>query len=281
MYPITVNHDKMIKRTVFLNSLMFLLICCTSLIVSSCERVKGFPLVSGHRGGMSIAPENTLAATDSCIKYKINYMECDVCISKDSIFYILHDSTLDRTTNGSGNIKDWNSVNIDTLDAGSWFGEKFKGQRVPRLVDILRRARGTNLNITIDYRNGDIKKLLKLVESEGMWENCCFAFHSEDVAKKFISLAPDTKSLQVYMHDEEVVDRLAIELKPGIAVIKINILTPELVSKCKAYGMKVLALVLGPEDKTADYEKAIELGVDIVATDYPQDFVKKYICESK
>lgn len=275
-----INHDKMIKRILFLNSLMFLFICA-SLIISSCGEAKSFPLVSGHRGGMGIAPENTLAAADSCIKYKISYMECDVCISKDSVFYILHDSTLDRTTNGCGNIKEWNSIDIDTLDAGSWFGEAFKGQRVPRLVDVLRRAKGNDLKITIDYRNGDIRKLLDLVESEDMWENCCFAFHSEEVAKQFINLAPNAKSLQVYMYDEESLDRLATKLKPGIAVININVLTPELMKKCKAYNMRVLALVLGAGNKTKEYEKAIKLGVDIVATDYPQDFVKKYIYKSK
>lgn len=263
------------KRIAFFYSLI-LLFLCTFLLATSCKETTKFPLVSGHRGGMVLAPENTLAAADSCIKYKVDYMECDVCISKDSVFYILHDSTLDRTTNGSGNIKDWNSVDIDTLDAGSWFGEKFKQQRVPRLVDILRKAKGTNLKITLDYRDGGVNKLLDLVKSEGMWESCCFAFHSEDMAKQFISLAPNASSLQVYMYDEEVLDRLATTLKPGIAVIKIDILTPELIKKCKAYNMKVLALVLGTEDKTEDYKKAINLGVDIVATDYPQEFIEKY-----
>ena len=60
------------------------------------------PELSGHRGADCIAPENTLASADSCIKYKIDFMECDICISKDSVFYLLHDSTLDRTTNGTG-----------------------------------------------------------------------------------------------------------------------------------------------------------------------------------
>lgn len=270
----------MMKRTLLLSSLMFLF-ACTSLMISSCKKEKQPPLVSGHRGMMSITPENTLASIDSCIRYKVDYMECDVCISKDSVFYILHDATLDRTTNGSGNIKDWYSVDVDTLDAGSWFGEEFKGQHVPRLTDVLRKAKGSGLKITIDYRSGDLNKLLDLVNSEDMWENCCFAFHSEEVAKHFISIAPDVKSLQVYMHDEESLDRLATELKPGIAVIKINILTPELVKKCRKYNMKILALVLGSEDKTKDYEKAMDLGVDIVATDYPKEFIMEYIYNSK
>lgn len=60
------------------------------------------PLTSAHRGAATIAPENTMASVDSCIKYGVGNIECDVCISKDSVFYVLHDSTLDRTTNGTG-----------------------------------------------------------------------------------------------------------------------------------------------------------------------------------
>lgn len=269
----------MIKRIVFSSSLILLF--CTFLLIGSCNEAKHLPLVSGHRGVMSLAPENTLASEDSCIKYKIDYMECDVCISKDSIFYILHDSTLDRTTNGSGKIKDWCSADIDTLDAGSWFGKEFKDQRVPRLSEVLRKAKEGGLKITIDYRSGDLGKLLGLVNSEGMWENCCFAFHSEDVAKQFVSIAPDAKSLQVYIRDKEDIDRFAAELRPGIAVIRIEILTPELVAKCRNFDMEILTLVLGSEDKTKDYEKAIDLGVDIVATDNPEEFMMKYICKSE
>lgn len=103
------------------------------------------PELSGHRGADCIAPENTLASADSCIKYKIDFMECDICISKDSVFYLLHDSTFDRTTNGTGLIREWLSADIDTLDAGSWFGEKFSGQCVPRLDVLLRKAKQNGL----------------------------------------------------------------------------------------------------------------------------------------
>ena len=51
------------------------------------------PLTSAHRGAATIAPENTMASVDSCIKYGVGNIECDVCISKDSVFYVLHDST--------------------------------------------------------------------------------------------------------------------------------------------------------------------------------------------
>ena len=104
------------------------------------------PLTSAHRGAATIAPENTMASVDSCIKYGVGNIECDVCISKDSVFYVLHDSTLDRTTNGTGAISQWLSTDIDTLDAGSWFAPRFAGQRVLRLTDLLRKAKEHGLS---------------------------------------------------------------------------------------------------------------------------------------
>ena len=179
------------------------------------------PLTSAHRGAATIAPENTMASVDSCIKYGVGNIECDVCISKDSVFYVLHDSTLDRTTNGTGAISQWLSADIDTLDAGSWFAPRFAGQRVLRLTDLLRKAKEHGLRITIDYRNGGLHQLL-------------------------------------------------------IAVVWIDSLTPQFVKKCREHNLQVLALVLGLDDKTEENQKAVDLGVDIIATDHPEKFIMKY-----
>ena len=77
------------KQIVLSAGIFILLICITACTPQT--KSEHIPLVSGHRGANMIAPENTMASADSCIKYGIDYMECDVCISKDSVFYILHD----------------------------------------------------------------------------------------------------------------------------------------------------------------------------------------------
>lgn len=234
------------------------------------------PVISGHRGANAIAPENTMASVDSCIKYGIDNIECDVCISKDSVFYILHDSTLDRTTNGTGNIGNWMSADIDTLDAGAWFGPEFKGQRVLRLADLLRKAKQHDTKVTIDYRTGDMQKILDMIEAEGMMENCNFTFANETDVKHFREIAPEVKTLQAYIRYKDDLDRVVRELKPNIAVVRIDSLTPEFVQKCHDYNLQVAALVLGLEDKSELNQKAIDLGVDIIATDRPEDFILKY-----
>lgn len=262
-----------------MRKLLYILLA-TTLLCAGCINQRAssakIPMTSGHRGANAIAPENTMASADSCIKYGVDYMECDVCISKDSVFYLLHDSTLDRTTNGTGNIGNWLSTDIDTLDAGSWFGAEWKGQRVLRLTDMLSKAKENGLRLTIDYRNGDISKLLDLIKSEGMLANCNFTFYNEETTKHFRKLAPEVKTLQAYVKNEEDLERVVKEINPNVAVIWLDSLTPEFVSKCHQYNLQVLALSLGLEDKTLENQKAVDLGVDAIATDRPEEFIMKY-----
>lgn len=247
-----------------------------AVLLGACLADNGGPQVSAHRGAAYLAPENTLAALDSCVKYGIDYMECDVCISKDSVFYLLHDSTLDRTTNGAGDIGEWLSQDIDTLDAGAWFGEAFRGQRVPRFSDVLRRAKQHNLGITIDYRSGDFKKLLELIRSEGMLERCMFTFWNDEDTEAFRALAPEVNGLQAYVKSADELDDVVAKFRPNVAVIRIEALTREFVVECRRRNLQVLVLSLGLDDAEEKMEKAVRLGADVVATDRAELFVKKF-----
>ena len=86
-----------------------------------------------HRGLNQRAPENTLAAARLCTDLGLDYVEVDVRTSRDGVFHILHDPTVDRTTDGFGPLAGMTSAEIARLDAGSWFGPTFAGERIPRL----------------------------------------------------------------------------------------------------------------------------------------------------
>ncbi|WP_455584089.1 glycerophosphodiester phosphodiesterase family protein [Bacteroides sp.] len=247
------------------------------LLFEGCGHEKSLPKLSGHRGARFIAPENTLASIDSCIKYKIDLAECDVCISKDSVFYLLHDSTLDRTTNGTGDISDWMSGDIDTLDAGSWFGKEFEGIRVPRFADVLRKAKEGGLELTVDFRTGDFRKLVDLIRTEGMLDNCTFVFSSEEKYKMCRAHAPEIKRMQAYIRRIADFERVVNDLQPDIVVIRLDSLTSELVSRCHSMGMEVMALALDSNSPEEDYQQSASLGVDILATDRAEYLRKKYV----
>ncbi len=258
-----------------------ILICITLLSMASCGASRQVPSnklpeISGHRGANDIAPENTMASADSCIRYGIDVMECDVTISADGVFYVLHDYTLDRTTNGNGYTYERQSSYLDSLDAGSWFGEAWKGQKLLRFQDLLKRARKNGLDVTVDYRKGDFTELVALIQKEGMLKRTYFTFGKNEDAAEFRRLFPKIKTLQGYANSIQDVDK-ALELyQPNIVVAWVSNIDKEFVDYCHKKGCKVLALVLGMDDKTADNRKAVELGVDVVATDRPKAFKQQF-----
>ena len=79
-----------------------------------------------HKGANEYAPENSYAAAQRCIDWGVDYVEIDVRTSQDGVFYLLHDRTVDRTTNGHGAIAELTAAEIDQLDAGSWFHPHYK-----------------------------------------------------------------------------------------------------------------------------------------------------------
>jgi glycerophosphoryl diester phosphodiesterase len=116
------------------------------------------PLVVAHRGLLLHAPENTLANFRACLELRLGF-EFDVQRSKDGTLVCIHDSTLDRTTNGTGNVAEKNLEKIRKLDAGSWFDSKFTGEKVPTVEEVLK--------LVAEYRQLDILVAVDL-KAEGV-----------------------------------------------------------------------------------------------------------------
>ena len=92
-----------------------------------------------HRGASGYAPENTFAAFDLAAEMNADMIELDVQLTKDRQIVVIHDDRVDRTTNGSGFVKDFTLEELQKLDAGSWYGPAFQGERIPTLEAVLKR----------------------------------------------------------------------------------------------------------------------------------------------
>ena len=112
-----------------------------------------FPvLVVAHRGFSGAAPENTLAAFRKAIEAGSDMIELDIQLSKDGKIVVIHDETLERTTDGQGRVADRTFPEIRKLDAGSWFGSQFSGEKIPTLQEVLELAKGKVL-VNIEIKN--------------------------------------------------------------------------------------------------------------------------------
>jgi glycerophosphoryl diester phosphodiesterase len=123
------------------------------------------PRSLAHRGGGTLAPENTLAALDAGHGRGYRAAEIDAVLTADEVPVLLHDETLERTTDGKGSIGDTTLAQLARLDAGRWFGPKFAGTRVPTLEQALERcwALGVWLNIEIKPVRGRERRTGALV----------------------------------------------------------------------------------------------------------------------
>ena len=140
----------------------------------------GEPLVIAHRGACAYAPENTLAAVDLAADMGFSWVENDVQRTKDGELVVIHDDTLARTTDveqrfprrAPWKVKDFTAAEIATLDAGSWFGAKWAGARVPTLTQYLNRVDDNGQKLLLEIKKpeaypGIEKDTLRVLRAQG------------------------------------------------------------------------------------------------------------------
>jgi glycerophosphoryl diester phosphodiesterase len=108
--------------------------------------------IIGHRGACAYAPENTIESIKTAADMGVKWVELDVMLTRDSVPIIFHDDTLDRTTNGSGNVADRDWSDIQELEAGSWFAESFSGIRIPTLDEALETLIDLDLGLNLEIK---------------------------------------------------------------------------------------------------------------------------------
>ncbi|MEV8388352.1 MULTISPECIES: glycerophosphodiester phosphodiesterase [unclassified Streptomyces] len=140
----------------------------------------GSPVVIAHRGASAYAPENTLAAVDAAGDLGIDWVENDVQRTKDGRLVVIHDDNLRRTTNveeifpdrAPWKVKDFTAAEIARLDAGSWFGERWAGERVPTLKQYLDAVEANRQKLLLEIKApeqypGVEKDILRVLRQEG------------------------------------------------------------------------------------------------------------------
>jgi glycerophosphoryl diester phosphodiesterase len=143
----------------------------------------GKPTVIAHRGASVYAPENTLASIDKAAKLGFTWVENDVQRTKDGELVVIHDDSLQRTTNvedvfpgrAPWKVKDFTAAEIARLDAGSWFSPSYAGTQVPTLKEYMRRVEHNHESLLLEIKNPELypgieQQTLKLLGNEG-WLN--------------------------------------------------------------------------------------------------------------
>jgi glycerophosphoryl diester phosphodiesterase len=127
-----------------------------------------------HRGYCTQAPENTLAAYRLSAENKFEYVECDISFTSDGVPVLLHDNTIDRTSNGTGSISGMTFAEARSYDYGSWFSAEYAGEQIPTAEEFIALCRKLALHPYIELKSGteaQIKSLVNIVKRYGMLRN--------------------------------------------------------------------------------------------------------------
>lgn len=231
--------------------------------------------VIAHRAGRALCPENTLAAIRKAITLGVDYVELDIRATKDGHLVIMHDGSVDRTTNGHGAVKEMTIEEIRLLDAGSKFDAKYSAERVPTFEEVLQLCKG-KVCIYVDHKEAPTEQVFAMIKRFGM-EKRVVVYNGPGNLIEWKKIAPQIPVMpslpSTYRRPggvEEFEKTLPAEVLDGNLVEW----TKELVDQCHALGVKVYVDNLGPNDNPDGFRKAIEMGVDGIQTDHPDQLLQ-------
>jgi glycerophosphoryl diester phosphodiesterase len=230
-----------------------------------------YPRLVAHRCGGTLAPENTLAGFDACVRYGYRMVEFDTKLSADNQLYLLHDDTLERTTNGYGAAAIHSWAQLALLDAGAWYGPQFAGTHLATLADAAARCArdGIAANIEIKPCPGRDEITGRLVGSAALtlWEGQTPPLLSSFSFEALAAARDAAPSLRRGMLFEEVPDdwlRIVRELDCVSLHASHRYLTEPLVADIRAAGLHVLAYTV---NDPARAQLLAQWGVDMICTD--------------
>lgn len=234
------------------------------------------PAVVAHRGASSLAPENTIAAQEIARRSGADFIENDVRLSQDGVPHLMHDATVDRTTDSTGPIATLSSAQLRALDAGSWFAPVFAGARVPTLTEQLAdlRTRGGNLLLEIK-RADDIQQvaaIIDIVRVQEMTDRVLIQSFDPQHLRWVRTLAPDLPLglLRNTLDPDPVAVsrelRLALYNPAGTALEK----NPGVVDQLHQAGVGVWVWTLDTAEK---WDRHTRYGVDGIITNRPGELI--------
>ncbi|MBL8848718.1 MAG: glycerophosphodiester phosphodiesterase, partial [Planctomycetaceae bacterium] len=230
------------------------------------RRIPKFPVeIALHRGANRYAPENTLPAIELAARLQADYIEIDIQTTQDGQFVLVHDRSLDRTTNGTGPVNLRSTAEVAALDAGSWFGAPFAGLRVPTLDDGLQ-ALGPRAHAYLDAKNIAPEALVAAIREHHLVSKHV-VYQSPDYCRRLKSLDPDVRLLPPLRTLGDL-DQI-VDLKPYGVDAKWESLSAELIARCHGAGIRVFSDALGEHETIDDYRRAIGWGIDVIQTDFP------------
>ncbi|MGD2122532.1 MAG: glycerophosphodiester phosphodiesterase family protein [Gemmatimonadota bacterium] len=230
------------------------------------------PEIIAHRGFSAKAPENTLISLEAAIETGVEAVEFDLHTAACGTPVLFHDTMLGRTTNGVGPLRRRPLAHLKALDAGSWFGPQFAGERIPTQDEALSNIKDRVFRVYQDikgYREmEDLDRMVDIVRNRQMADHTVFTSSDWVIMNRLRRYAPEIS--RAYLVDDPSklkggVDRAILDqgavLNVGLAIA---LQAPEMIEEAISEGVDVMAWTLNDE---AEASQALEMGITRLVTD--------------
>lgn len=233
--------------------------------------------VIAHRGASGYAPENTLPAFKKAIELNVDMIEFDIQLTIDNQVVVIHDKTVDRTTNGKGKVEEKTFESLRKLDAGTWFDSKFIGTRIPTLRETLNTIPSSiKLNIELKTYNPESsifeQEVAAIATEFDLLNQAIFAARHPESINRFKAILPNVKCvlLQKERTEEDyiqILDKLDLQF----AQIRRHSAKKEFIDQLHEHEIVVNLFYADDPEEMKQY---IEMGVDGILTNYPDRLQK-------
>jgi glycerophosphoryl diester phosphodiesterase len=227
-------------------------------------------LTIAHRGASGYAPENTLAAYRRAVAQGVTFIETDLHLTRDAHFVALHDETVNRTTNGQGPIQQMTLLEARRLDAGSWFGSEFIGERLPTLPEILDFAKKHDVVFYLELKSdgfwGGDHALISALRDSGEIPRVIVMAFDASILEGLRKIEPTLMTALLYDGTIENPLEKALSIGARQIAVKGDLMTPNFLS---AAHKKDIQLVCWTINQPAHMRLLAAAGVDGIMSDYP------------
>jgi glycerophosphoryl diester phosphodiesterase len=238
-----------------------------------------------HQGASAYAPGNTLAAFRLALEMGADGFELDIMLSADGHLVVIHDDTVDRTTHGSGPVRQKTLAELKALDAGTRFEARFAGERIPTLQEVFDLVAGNRAFVNVELKADSLKsdgleeKLAALIRRYDLGERLLISSFNPFALWRMRRLAPDLPLALLYAENMPVHLRnrwLAFLSRPDALNPSLRMATQEHVRWAKSKGYRLYVWTV---DEEPEMRRLIALGVDGIITNKP-DLLRQVLARS-
>jgi glycerophosphoryl diester phosphodiesterase len=215
--------------------------------------------IAGHRGAAGLRPENTLAGFRRALELGCPWVECDVHATRDGHVVVIHDATLERTTNGRGNVGDHTLAELRRLDAGG-------GEAIPTLEEVLTLVKGRARFLCELKDPNAVEAAVAAVAAHKMVDTTVFISFQWDALRKTHALLPGAAVAPLTLEPDPVIVDAAVDMGAVAVDLYFRVIHPGLVERIREAGLALYTFT--PNTPRLLYAMAA-LGVDVVTTDRP------------